>query len=645
MITQQPPERIALLAILLFTLPSPGQSEDRIPLEAFAKPPDVSQVILSPDGKHIAYLQRLAEEGRLGTGIRVINLEKLERKLLGYGHVDDFVVNWIKWANNEHVLLSARFPAVRRGVPTTETRLMSLNIGNGEHRNVLSTSYLSRQDRNPQFQDRIVDLLRSDDDNILLAAWLEASFGSSVIRADITRGRAKTAVRHRANIIDWISDRQERVRIAIYRDGTEYRIQHRAPDGKKWETLWKFESFSDERVMPLGFGGDPDTLYVNAYHDGREAIFRVNLRDPELARELVFADEEYDAAGGLIYSPVKNDVVGTRFSVDGGFTFWDESLKRLQDAVDTALPDSANLIYSLSDNERQYIVLATNDTMPGTYYFGDRDKGALVRFANRYEGIDERHLSEKNLISYKARDGLEIEGYITIPKNVERGPYPAIIFPHGGPISFDDGGFDYWTQYFASRGYAVLQMNFRGSSGYGHEFMSSGLKGWGLDMQNDVEDGTRWLIAEGIADPEHICVVGGSYGGYAALMEAARNPDLYNCAISFAGVTDVAYLVSSNRRYTSYEIVREQVGSDFGELRERSPLHLAEQIDIPVLLGHGTKDRRVRVAHSRRLHKKLSKAGKSVTYVEFEDGDHFLSNEEHRLSFFRAMEAFLDAHM
>jgi len=188
-------------------------------------------------------------------------------------------------------------------------------------------------------------------------------------------------------------------------------------------------------------------------------------------------------------------------------------------------------------------------------------------------------------------------------------------------------------------------MNFRGSSGYGYSFIQSGLKSWGLDMQNDVEDGTRWLIDQGIADPERICVVGASYGGYAALMEAARNSDLYQCAVSFAGVTDIPYLVRSSRRYLNYDVVKEQIGSDFRDLKTRSPVNLAEEIDIPVLLVHGTKDRSVRVEHSRRMRSALNRRDKAFTYIEQKDGDHFLSNEVHRLELFEAMDAFLEKHL
>ena len=180
---------------------------------------------------------------------------------------------------------------------------------------------------------------------------------------------------------------------------------------------------------------------------------------------------------------------------------------------------------------------------------------------------------------------------------------------------------------------------------YGFDFQNAGLKSWGLAMQDDVIDGARWMVDNGYADPERMCIVGASYGGYASLMGAATSPELFKCAISIAGVTDVAYLVKSKRRFTNFAVVREQIGGDYRALRKRSPLHLAESITVPILLVHGTKDRSVKVEHSRRMHKALVKADKEVIYLELEDGNHFLSKNEHRLATFEAMDTFLKRHL
>ncbi len=633
----------ALIFLLVFA--ASAGAEDPLPVKSFASLPVVSNVRLSPDGDHVAFLVKVDAGELQGAAVRFMNLDTGELEVLTYANSKDFVIRWIRWANNEQILISARFPAQRWGTPTTETRLLVANIEDGELRSALPPGFLRRLDWVPQIQDEIVDILPSDPDHILLEGRFDSEYHSGIVKTSLVDKRVSKVERGRDNAIDWVTDRQSRPRIVILRDDTTYFIRHQDINRKNARVLWEFEAFAEDKVWPMGFALDPDVLYVRAYHEGFEAVFKVNLTDPNLERELVFSDPDYDVDGSLIYSAKTDDVIGIRHSTGGGYTFWDPVYQNLQEAINKALPDTYNRLYSLSDDERRYVVLATSDTDAGTYYVGDRDQKNLMLLAERYPDLPSDLMADKIAISYEARDGLEIEGYLTLPRGAGDDPLPTIIFPHGGPISFDGSGFDYWTQYFASRGYAVLQMNFRGSAGYGYEFMASGLQGWGLDMQNDVEDGTRWLIEEGIANPDRICVVGASYGGYAALMEAARNSDLYQCAVSFAGVADVAYLVKSHRWYTSYEVVKEQVGSDFSELRDRSPLHHAESIDIPVLLAHGTEDRSVRIRHSQKMAKELEKEGKDVTYLEFEDGDHYLSMQEHRVAFFEAMDAFLREHL
>ena len=220
-----------------------------------------------------------------------------------------------------------------------------------------------------------------------------------------------------------------------------------------------------------------------------------------------------------------------------------------------------------------------------------------------------------------------------------------MINPHGGPISRDDGDFDYWAQFFSSRGYAVLQVNFRGSSGYGLEFMKAGLKNWGLNMQDNLEDSVRWLIYKGIADPDSICIVGGSYGGYAALMGVAKTPELYACAISFAGISDLRKMLGHTRHYTNRRVAEEQIGTDKKQLKETSPRLLAESIQVPVLLAHGSKYPVVPVQQSRLMESALEKHNNEFEYLEFKDGDHFLSSAGHRLVFFKAMERFLARYL
>ena len=472
---------------------------------------------------------------------------------------------------------------------------------------------------------------------------MSSQLRTALMKLNLKSGRLTTYNSPKSHVYDWLTDRQHQTRIAEFFKDTTNKILHKPADGKKWQTLWQYETFSDDVVYPLGFDADPNILYINAYHDGLLAVFKIDLSDPELKKELVYSDPNYDASGRLVFSKKKNRVVGITHGGSKHVTFWDSEYQGMQKSIDRVLPDTDNFLLSLSDDEMKIIVHSTSDTDAGTYWLWNREKATLDPLAYRYSRLLPTNMVEKKLFTYTARDGLEIEAYLSQPN--KNGAQPTIIFPHGGPISHTGRGFDYWTQFFANRGYNVLQMNFRGSSGYGYDFMKSGLKNWGRDMQTDVEDGARWLIRQGVADPNRICVVGASYGGYAALMEAANNPDLYQCVVSFAGVTDLPYLVSSSRKFVNYDVVKEQIGSDRKSLLQRSPIARADEIDIPVLLVQGTKDRRVLLNHGKKMYKKLKAAGKNVTYIEQEGGNHYLSDEIHRMEFFTEMDKFLAKYL
>ena len=638
------PKYLLLAVVVLFTLPC--QASSKLPVEAFASLPDMSSLKLSPSGEKLIFITRYSNEEGDGTLVNLHNLNTGERSFLANTDNKKYKINWIRWAGDERVLISARFPAIRYGTPTTETRLLVRDLTTQKTRGVLNRSFYRGLDWAPQYQDDVIDILRDDPDHILLAVARDNPRAKTVYKINLKNLKRKTWSSSKENVRSWLTDRQHRVRAGVYWKGTDYRVYVKGTEDKaKWRELTRFEAFSKDEVFPIGFDLDPNILYVSAYHDGRKAIFKTDLRSETFTRELVFADDNYDADGHLLYSELTGKVIGTTFSAGGGFTFWEPSYEALQKGIDKVLPDTENYILGMSDDESRYILKATSDTLAGDYYIGDRKAGSISKIGRAYSALKPELMVEKVRFDYQARDGLDIEAFLSKPKNAAVEPLPTIIFPHGGPISYDDRGFDYWTQFFANRGYVVLQMNFRGSDGYGYDFMKAGLQNWGQAMQDDVEDGARALIKAGVSDPERICIAGASYGGYAALMGAVKTPDLYQCAVSFAGVTDVASLVSSARKYTTYDIVKEQIGSNRKLLKQVSPVNHVDKIQVPVLLVHGDKDRSVRVKHSRMMNKKLQKAGKDVTYLEIEDADHYLSKNEHRVATFKAMDAFLAKHL
>jgi dipeptidyl aminopeptidase/acylaminoacyl peptidase len=356
----------------------------------------------------------------------------------------------------------------------------------------------------------------------------------------------------------------------------------------------------------------------------------------------VFADKDSDVDGSLIYSKVTRQAIGIRH-FKGNF-YWDESRNNLQQRLDAARPNTKNYLVNFSADEYVYIFYTENDSTPGVYFLANRKTGKVSRLMTQYPALKQVRLTEHKVVEYEALDGTKIEGYLTLPKDV-KGPTATILFPHGGPGARDNNGFDYWTSFFTDRGYAVFRPNFRGSSGYGYKFAQGQMKGWGLLMQDDLTDAAKWLVAEKIADPQRMCIVGASYGGYAAAMAAVKTPKLFKCAVSFAGVSDLRNIVFKSRLYTNKKFVENQIGKDIDDLKARSPHYQAKSINIPILLLHGDNDTVVNVRQSREFYNKLKGLGKPVEYVEFESGDHFLSIQRNRHEAFKAMNKFLKQHL
>ena len=626
-------------SLIYFSTPTLADNK-QLSLEDIVGLPEIRNVILSPTGRYVAFIQKVDTNKYSGLAVSLLDVIEGKQTPILFSDNKKYIITSMLWGNNDTILIEAKYPAVRSGTPVTESRLMRLNIHDQELKSVLSRRMINKMIYVPNVLSTIVDLLPADEEHILMSlAGFDNGKGESVVIVPITDNSTRTTFEQRArkNVIEWITDAKHQVRIGVRQKNSEYTVFENK-EGKSIP-LWKFDAFSAETIWPLGFGSDNNMLYVQALYQGRDAIYKVDLTDPSLTKQIVYFDEHYDVAGRLIRSRKNNEFVGI------GYEYWDKEYQSFSKAIDNALPNTDNAIIDFSADGNKYIVFSSSDADPGAYLLGDRKNGTLEVLAYRKPKLKPSKMSEKSFISYEARDGLKIEGYLTTPKNSTGKNLPTIIFPHGGPISYDGSGFDYWTQFFANKGYAVLQMNFRGSSGYGHNFMQQGLGKWGQAMQDDVEDGARWLIKNGIADKERMCIVGASYGGYAALMGAIKSPELYQCVISFAGVTDVEQLVKSSRRFTNYDIVKKQVGDDFDALWEVSPLKHAKKINVPVLLIHGDKDRVVNVEHSEDMYDELKSEGKQVNFVEIEMADHFLSNNENRIQAFTAMDEFLNTYL
>lgn len=632
-----------LLFLLLFWACCPSLLAKALPIEVYGSLPSTNKVKLSPSGDKVAMINNV--NGTLvlvsydiasGTFKQILQADNVE-----------VLLNWYAWGNDDILLVSAAYPSKQRSVKYTSTRLYKYDLTKDEGLKVVIRPKSSKNERNAQFQDNIISFLPDDPNHILMAIDFELANRPTLFKVNIRTNKRTRIKRSRTNITDWYADQQGHPRISIGMDETTIFYSLYDADGKKLKDLWSYEVFEKNVVHILGFDLDPNILYIRALHQGRYAIFKVNVKDSSLTRKLVYADDKYDVSGSLIYSPKSGKVIGLSHRSDGdNKTYWDNGYLALKRGLNKAFPESDNTIISMSKDLTRYVVYSTSKTTAGDYYLGDRKKKTINYLASLYPDINEKNYATKKLVHYTARDGLEIEAYLTKPINsTNKDKLPAIILPHGGPMARDYGGFDYWAELFANRGYVVFQPNFRGSSGYGYDFEMAAIEGWGQAMQDDLQDAAHWLIEQDIIDPEKVCIAGASYGGYAALMAAVKHGEDFKCAASFAGVSDIELIVDNSRRFTNNEIVEKQFGTDDDKLEQVSPVNFAEKINIPILLVHGTDDRVVPVKHSREMYDELEDEDKNVKYIEIEDANHHLSVQAHRIQTLKAMVEFFDEYL
>jgi dipeptidyl aminopeptidase/acylaminoacyl peptidase len=636
-----------MLIFLIFPIQSIASGAQSLPATAFSTLPRIDDVLISPDGKKIIYLQNIENK----TALVSFDLETGKMTTVYVADNEKFTFRRVEWANNDTVLFSVRVPYYRSGVPSYETRLLARKADGSEEAKELvkpSAQYMGGTvDLVAQFQDNIISLLPDDPEHILVSIALERSGRGlpSVYEVNVDTKKRRRIHRYKDLVRDWMVDQQGRIRVGqklFENDGSTSTIIYNLAN-EKWVETWKHEVFSKTPITPMGFGKDPNILYVRAVHNDRDAIFKVDVSKADLPMELIAKDDKYDIEGSLIYSRKTRDVVGVYHGeAKGDRIYWNKDFKEFQAAIDKAFPDTVNYLISFSEDERRYVVYRTNSTTPGIYYLGDRDHNTMSPIAHTYPQLEGKLQGSKKIL-YTARDGSKIEAYLMLPGNHDpKVPGPAVIFPHGGPMVRDYGGFDYWAEFFASKGMIVLQPNFRGSSGYGREFELEALENMGLTMQDDLTDAANWLVERKLADPEHLAIVGASYGGYAALMGAVKTPDLFKCAVSFAGISDLIELRDSRIYYVGYAVVREQLGKDNEKLEAVSPIRFVDKIKIPILLVHGDEDRTVFVEQSRKMANELKNKNKIYTYIELEHGDHNLSLQKNRHKLFSAMDEFLD---
>lgn len=601
--------------------------------------PEFDDLDISSDGNHML----MVRSGGEYYDLVVKNLNSGSERTLFKGG-ERGLINWCRWGNDERIVCSLRFyiPAPQLG-HVTRTRLMAINIDGSQQ--IMLIPKAKNRERWPQVwdaqvQDKVVSWLVQDKAHILVQLNRDAANRPSVYKLNIYTNRMARVQRPRGMVRRWYATHEGNVRLAIgYRNDREPVVYY--VNGRVLREYTAPAYDSEIPPQPLGFSADEKEVYLSMTNgQDRHGIYRVDLKTGEVLGE-VYRDPHFDVFGGIIMHPDSGEPVGVSYlRHHPEIVFFDERLKQLFKAIAQRLPGEQFGLISSDQGYRKFVLYSYGGISP-RYYLAQVDDKVRVREIGRdFPALSDPDIVDLEPVAYDTQDGLSIPAYLAEPEG--KGPFPTVLLPHGGPYSRDSAEFDPWTQYLVNHGFAVLKPNYRGSVGYGEAYMQAGYKQWGLKMQQDLMDGLDWLVDKGIADPERVCVVGASFGGYTALISAYKYAEKISCAVSMAGISDLEKMVD---RMYSFDLAarnRERL-QESRDLRANSPIRQAQRFAVPVLMLHGNQDTVVRVKQSREMAAALSRHDKEHRYVE-QQGDHFLSTSSQLSEFFSEMEDWLKAH-
>ncbi|MFM2288612.1 MAG: hypothetical protein RL684_1755 [Pseudomonadota bacterium] len=625
-----------LLGLVLWPLAAARAHADPIPTNVFAMVPLVEHSSISPDGNRFAF--QFSANGQ--HAVSIINLVDPKSARINVLIPDQANVLWITWVNSDYVLVGLDALQYIEGSDWYIRRDVSINASTGKITRLL-------RDMGGQNAGDVVWMPHDGSTRILMSAqnsiYEGEDFYPSVYQVDVADGHTSNFVPARAGIMDWMADPEGNVRIGIgYEDSARtFRMMYRSTPHGALRTLDRADRRKDEHLMHpfLLLPGD-HALVLHDNAQGRTGVYETDLNT--LADVRTVYDPPTDEVTGPILDKDDSKLLGVYTSSLAEPVHWfDETLASLQARFSRNLGDFHVAITSLSADGQRMLVSLTDANAPGALYLFDHKTEQLTRLALMNPVISTRHLAPVKLVQYAARDGLQIEAVLTLPEGRKPEHLPMIVLPHGGPWAQDRPTWDYWSQFLANRGYAVLQPNFRGSTGYGDAFMHKGDGQLGLAMQDDVTDGVRWAIEQGIADGKRVCIVGASYGGYAAMWGIVRDPDLYRCGVSIAGVSSLKREMRNFWHTTTANMAMDDWKRMTPDFDAVSPINAIDRIHVPLLLIHGKKDVTVDFENSQRMYDKMRKAGKTVELVPVPLSDHYFERLEDRVTLLSAMETFL----
>ncbi len=598
-----------------------------IAMEDFFKNPEKVGFRISPNGEMIIY--RGPHMGRMNVFVQKLG----DTTKLALTHETERSIYDAFWESDDRILFTK-------------------DQGGDENTHILSVKPdgTGLVDHTPfeKVRASVVDILEERPEELLIKHNQRNPQIFDVYLLNTSTGEMKMVAENPGNIAGWITDHDGKIRAAITTDGVNTSLLYRETENDPFKTV--ITTNFKETLSPVMFTFDNKNLFCVS-NLGRDKTALVEF-DPNTAKEVKVIYENPDAdIDGLDYSKLRKVLTTVSYETDKQQKYYlDEETKKIEGKIQSQLPTYTISVTRKSKDETKLLVHVMSDRYSGGYYLYDVKLDELKKLADFAPWLKEETMAEMKPISYQSRDGLAIHGYLTLPLGVKAENLPVIINPHGGPWARDSWGFNPEVQFLANNGYAVLQMNFRGSTGYGKKFLEASFKQWGRNMQNDISDGVKWLVDQGIADPKRVAIYGASYGGYATLAGLTLTPDLYAAGVDYVGVSNMFTFMNTIPPYwkPQIEMMYEMVGnpvSDSIMLTEVSPVFMVDRIKAPLFVAQGANDPRVNKAESDQMVEALKKRGIQVEYMVKDNEGHGFYNQENQFDFYRSMLAFLDKNL
>ncbi|WP_026897058.1 S9 family peptidase [Daejeonella oryzae] len=615
-----------ILSTIIFSACKQEEKVKQVALQDFFKNPEKTAFSISPDGKYISYLKPF--HNRLNIFVQTIDGKDVTQLTA------DTVRNiaYYFWADNNEILYLKNYDA------DEDPALYAVERNGKNTRNLISYK---------KTRISLISYERAINNEILIALNTRDSTVFDPYRLNIKNAKLTLLVKNPGNITNWYADSKGKLRMAVASDGVDETLLYRESEKEEFKKVLK-NNFKTT-IAPLGFSKNSSIFALSNQNTDRMTLVEFDCKTGREVR-VIYSHPEVDVTDGVI-SKLKNKLEYAGYETWKKQRYYlDADIKEMYQLIEQQLPNTEIRITDRDSSENNFIVRTYTDRNPGTYYLYTKAANKLTKLSDVNSSLKKELLCEMKPISFKTRDGIIINGYLTLPNTKEVSNLPFVVIPHGGPSSRNSWGYNAEVQFLANRGYGVLQLNYRGSTGYGKAFWIAGFKQWGGKIQEDITDGTKWLIRSKIADPQRIAIYGGSFGGFSALHGLCFNSNLYACGASYSGLINLfTYLKGIPPFYKPYQkMYFEMVGNpekDGDYFRNSSPIFHTDKIKVPVLIAQGSKDPRVNVNETNQFVKELKKKQIPVTYILKEEEGHFFNKQENKIEFYKELEAFLGRNL